>query len=237
MRTYTKEEFMLAVQQSRTIRETLIRLGLHPAGGSYKVFHRAVKLWEVDTSHFVTSRGDCFKGQTPGPKKPLSYYLSNEHPISSSDLKQKIFAEGFRERKCCRCGITEWQGQPAPLELHHIDGNSDNNLPENLEILCSNCHAQTTNHRRKKNSGHRLPVSKTCSVCGTMIAETSKLCRVCQGHTWRRADYPDPLQLNQETEEIGFKAVGLKYGVTGNSIKKLLQRSGIVVKPRRRRKV
>lgn len=236
MRTYTKEEFMLAVQQSRTIRETLTRLGLHPAGGSYKVFHRAVKLWGVDTSHFVTARNGYYRGQTPDPaQRSLSDYLSNLYPINTSKLKLKIFAEGFREQKCCRCGITEWMGQPAPLELHHIDGDSDNNLPDNLEILCSNCHAQTTNHRRKKNSGRRVKKPKTCPVCGDSILTSSKLCRVCQGHNLRRADYPDLEQLNQETEEMGFEATGRKYGVSGNAVKKILQRGGVSITPRQKK--
>ena len=34
-------------------------------------------------------------------------------------------------------------GQPAPLELDHIDGDHWNNELSNLRILCANCHAQT----------------------------------------------------------------------------------------------
>lgn len=67
----------------------------------------------------------------------------------------RLFEEGLKEKKCEICSITEWMGQPAPLELDHIDGEHYNNEFENLRILCPNCHALTpTNsgkNRNKKN--------------------------------------------------------------------------------------
>ena len=48
---------------------------------------------------------------------------------------------------CENCQLTEWQGKPIPLEIHHINGiNTDNRL-ENLQLLCPNCHALTDNYR------------------------------------------------------------------------------------------
>ena len=38
---------------------------------------------------------------------------------------------------------------PIPLELHHIDGNNQNNNLTNLTLLCPNCHAMTDNYRGK----------------------------------------------------------------------------------------
>ena len=35
------------------------------------------------------------------------------------------------------------------LSLHHIDGDRHNNVFENLQILCPNCHAQTDNYGSK----------------------------------------------------------------------------------------
>ncbi|MEK7588914.1 MAG: HNH endonuclease signature motif containing protein [Patescibacteria group bacterium] len=34
-----------------------------------------------------------------------------------------------------------------PLEIDHIDGNSENNLEKNLRLLCPNCHALTPNFK------------------------------------------------------------------------------------------
>lgn len=64
-------------------------------------------------------------------------------------LKNRLFEEGIKCRKCERCGLSEWNGLPIPCELHHKDGNSHNHRLENLEILCLNCHAQTETFRSK----------------------------------------------------------------------------------------
>lgn len=45
-------------------------------------------------------------------------------------------------------------GKPIPLEIDHIDGNSDNDSKENLRVICLNCHGQTSTYRGK-NRGKR----------------------------------------------------------------------------------
>lgn len=47
------------------------------------------------------------------------------------------------------CGIRDWNGRELVFELHHIDGNRNNNSLDNLMILCPNCHSQTDNFRNK----------------------------------------------------------------------------------------
>jgi hypothetical protein len=43
--------------------------------------------------------------------------------------------------KCQICNNTKWNNQPIPLQVDHIDGNSTNNLPNNLRMICHNCDA------------------------------------------------------------------------------------------------
>lgn len=68
---------------------------------------------------------------------------------STYHLKLRLFKEGLKLKKCECCNNTEWQGQPIALELHHINGVSDDLRLENLQILCPNCHAFTDNYRGK----------------------------------------------------------------------------------------
>jgi hypothetical protein len=56
---------------------------------------------------------------------------------------------------CMACKNTEWMGQPVPLELDHIDGNAGDNYPNNLRLLCPNCHAQTPTHKAKNKGNGR----------------------------------------------------------------------------------
>lgn len=53
------------------------------------------------------------------------------------------------ENKCCKCGWSEINPytNTIPLEIDHIDGNSDNNLEENLRLICPNCHSLTSTYR------------------------------------------------------------------------------------------
>ena len=51
----------------------------------------------------------------------------------------------IHDYKCERCGwgkIHPITGL-VPLQVHHKDGDCDNNLIDNLEILCPNCHSLT----------------------------------------------------------------------------------------------
>jgi 5-methylcytosine-specific restriction endonuclease McrA len=48
---------------------------------------------------------------------------------------------------CNICGIDSWLGNSLSLQVDHIDGNSDNNSPSNLRLLCPNCHSQTPTYK------------------------------------------------------------------------------------------
>lgn len=51
--------------------------------------------------------------------------------------------------KCMDCGWckTNKYSNKIPIELEHIDGNSENNSLGNLKLLCPNCHSLTPTYR------------------------------------------------------------------------------------------
>lgn len=50
---------------------------------------------------------------------------------------------------CSICGISSWNGKKLVLVLDHIDGNPDNNSPENLRLVCPNCDSQLETYKGK----------------------------------------------------------------------------------------
>ena len=80
----------------------------------------------------------------------------------NKESKCKYIGRFLKEKhnnKCQKCGwseINQFTGK-VPLDIHHVDGDWENNKPENLELLCLNCHGLTKNYRNsgknRKNKG------------------------------------------------------------------------------------
>lgn len=70
---------------------------------------------------------------------------SEFNSLSDRRKKKRIIIE--QDNKCNHCKRSKWNKKPIALELEHKDGNRNNNLRENLEVLCPNCHAQTSTWR------------------------------------------------------------------------------------------
>ncbi len=71
----------------------------------------------------------------------------------------------LREKYKQKCSICGWDKKHpitgrVPLEVDHIDGNSENNTEENLRIICPNCHSLTSSFRNL-NKGHGRTWRKT----------------------------------------------------------------------------
>lgn len=167
--TYTNEEFKKAVEESLSLAEVMRKLGLHVGGANYATVNRKIKALGLDTSHFTG------QGWNVGNKyrqikhaQPLKEILVKDSTyVSTSKLKLRLLKEGLKEYKCEMCGNTEWQGQPIPLELHHINGDHSDLRIENLQILCPNCHAFTDNYRGKVLSAQK----KTSDVDSPKVGE------------------------------------------------------------------
>ncbi len=147
LRKYTEDQLREAVKTSTSIAQTLSKLGVAPYGGNYHVLKRAIKHFNLDTSHFTGQLWN--KGKTFGSKQPLHRYLNNELQIQSSKLKRRLVSEGVLSEVCSNCRKTKWLGHPIPLELDHINGNHSDNQLSNLRLLCPNCHALTPTYRGK----------------------------------------------------------------------------------------
>lgn len=152
-RKYSKEQFAEAVANSRSQRECVRLLGQNPdAGGIYYGIKAAIVDLNLDTSHWTGqgwNKGDTF-GLVKRNTIPLEEILVEDSTyMNTSNLKKRLYKEGIKDERCEVCGITEWQGKPAPLSLDHINGVRTDNRVENLRILCYNCHGQTDTYCSK----------------------------------------------------------------------------------------
>jgi len=72
---------------------------------------------------------------------------------SRSHVKMRLIGAGLKENRCEVCGISEWQGLPLSMALHHVNGDRHDNRLENLQLLCPNCHSQTANFGARNRRG------------------------------------------------------------------------------------
>jgi hypothetical protein len=146
---YTDKQLEEAVKTSHSIRAVLKKIGLTPAGENYESIKKRIRKLDLDTSHFLGQAILRGKTHTYGTR-PLEEVLVHKKLENTWKLKNRLLREGIKKHQCERCQITEWLGEPIPLELHHKDGDRTNNTLQNIELLCPNCHALTDNYRGSK---------------------------------------------------------------------------------------
>jgi hypothetical protein len=88
----------------------------------------------------------------------------------STSLRNHILNNNIFEYKCNRCGIRDWNNENITLEVEHKDGDNWNNKKDNLELLCPNCHSQTSTFRKRKN----IIIKK--QITDSEILEQLKIC-------------------------------------------------------------
>lgn len=120
------------------------------------------------------------------------------------------------------------------LILDHINGVPNDNRLENLRIVCPNCAATLDTH-----CGRSLPRERTCPGCKLPFEPRHIQHRYCSAKCWgtvaasryqgiphpqtRKVERPSYEQLMAEVQARSFVAVGRKYGVSDNAVRKWIR--------------
>jgi hypothetical protein len=213
------------VKESKSKLECFKKLKLHAVcAGNLYTLNKYIKLYNLDTSHFE-NKSYQNKNAFINNKKPISEILVENSTYNTTNLKDRLYKEGLKERKCEICGQgEEWNGKHMSLILDHINGISNDHRLDNLRIVCPNCNATLETHCRGAYKKNKKPKTyKTCE-CGNIIKEKrANHCVKCALIKQRKVERPPYEQLLDEIKKSSYVQVGKKYDVSDNTIRKWIK--------------
>jgi hypothetical protein len=235
---FTEEDLREAVARSRSWAETLRNLGYCPGGGNPRTAKKYTALWSISTAHFDPAAVCNEALRKAKGTRPLAELLVPGSTCSRAYLKRRLYQEGLRKPLCEMCGQGElWHGSRITLILDHINGIRDDNRLENLQIVCPNCAATLPTHCGRSLKKPVWP--RQCDHCGEEYRPSYARQRFCSRHCAahargkraqgrpkpesRKVDRPPYEQLLAEIDATSFLAVGRKYGVSDNAVRKWLR--------------
>jgi transposase-like protein len=230
---YSEEGLRKAIAESFSWAESLRRLGYCPTGSNWRTLKRRVGELGISTQHFDPYA--AARGPRPGRRIPLEEILVENSTYSRTSLKQRLFEAGLKVPRCELCGQDEnWRGTTIALILDHINGVRDDNRLPNLRIVCPNCAAGLDTHCGRQRRVEVEP--RPCARCAKPFLPKKPRQRYCSRSCGTRSDRsaatrlaarkverPAYETLVHEVRELGYVAVGRKYGVSDNAIRKWLR--------------
>lgn len=238
MPRYSEHATREAIASSLNYSEALRKLGLRPAGANHREFRRYVDVvWKIPTTHFDPGRARSLAlAPFHTPEKPLYEILVEGSTYNRHNLKRRLYKAGLKQRVCELCGQGEiWRGERMALVLDHANGVPDDNRLGNLRILCPNCNATLPTHCGRKNQV--LEASRECRRCGRAFTPRSRNHKYCSAECGqrhdnrrrgprpesRRLEWPSYWQLMRDKSEMTMVAVGHKYDVSDNAVRKWIR--------------
>lgn len=140
--------------------------------------------------------------------------MDKDHPLASK------IGRVYYHRHQASLKVGRWI---LPNEIvHHVDGDKSNNRPENLEVTTREDHGKI--HRKIDYDENGI-----CQTCHKNFIKWNKASRYCSpkcAHVGSRKilERPDRIKLIEEVERTSYLAVGKKYGVSDNAIRKWIKR-------------
>lgn len=215
---WDKETIIKAVKNNYCYNDVLRALNISTTGNNASTLKRKIQQYNIDISHFTFRSSN----KKPRNKTSIEQYLNNTVYIQTSKLKEKLLEKNLKVNKCEKCGLTEWNGFPLVIQLHHIDGNKHNNSLSNLQMLCPNCHSQTDNY-----CGNKVNKQKYyCPDCGREITKKATRCLSCASRFRGQTKFNLSKEELQSLLDKGYSRIqiGKNLGVTEACIRKWIKK-------------
>ena len=230
---HSEDEVREAVSRARNLADALRHLGLRPAGHNGRTLKRLIEHYGIPVDHFDPHERQRLRRSNR--VTPLGEILIAHSSYSRGHLKERLYAEGIKSRRCEMCGQDEvWQGTRMALILDHVNGVPTDHRLENLRIVCPNCAATLDTHCGRNKRLERQP--KGCGYCtkdfAPRYASQRYCCRSCAARArqlpgprlhLRKVERPSYEQLRADIVALSLLAVGRKYGVSDNAVRKWLR--------------
>ena len=109
----SKEKYEEAVKNSLSIAGMCRYLGIKAVGSNYRTIHKAIKNFNLDTSHFTGQGWNVGNRYSPVIKKfPLEKVLVKNSTYTSYNLRPRLINSGLKKHECERCKLSLWLDKP-----------------------------------------------------------------------------------------------------------------------------
>lgn len=85
----------------------------------------------------------------------IASLLSGDNIVRVNHKTIKSAVIKIKGHQCSICKNTEWMGGPIPLILDHIDGRANNNVLDNLRLVCGCCDMLLPTYKSKNKNSDR----------------------------------------------------------------------------------
>lgn len=145
--TYSDEEFITIVNDSKSMSEICKKLGYAAKSGANQTrVRKRIDELKLSTNHFSITN------QRP-TKRCVENIFIKDSTADQKTLRNWYLKGKYSEYKCDICGQEPfWNGMELTLILDHKNGHNHDDRLENLHWVCPNCNQQlpTTNGKNIK---------------------------------------------------------------------------------------